>query len=54
MDPVKVKIVNRSNNALPAYGTSESAGMAKRAHSASAAAASVGANGRKHRVASRL
>ena len=24
MDPVKVKIVNRSSNALPAYGTSES------------------------------
>ena len=31
MDPVKVKIVNRSNNALPAYGTSESAGMDLRA-----------------------
>ncbi len=31
MDPVKVKIVNRSSNALPAYGTSESAGMDLRA-----------------------
>ena len=31
MDPVKVKIVNSSNNALPAYGTSESAGMDLRA-----------------------
>lgn len=31
MDPVKVKIVNRSNNDLPAYGTSESAGMDLRA-----------------------
>ena len=31
MDPVKVKIVNRSSNDLPAYGTSESAGMDLRA-----------------------
>ena len=31
MDPVKVKIVNRSSNSLPAYGTSESAGMDLRA-----------------------
>ena len=31
MDPVKVKIVNRSSNALPAYGTSESTGMDLRA-----------------------
>ncbi|MGN0214233.1 MAG: dUTP diphosphatase [Muribaculaceae bacterium] len=31
MDCVKVKIVNRSSNALPEYGTSESAGMDLRA-----------------------
>ena len=31
MEQVKVKIINKSNNPLPAYGTSESAGMDLRA-----------------------